>query len=182
MLKRRKDAVADERTAMQEQSADGIENELTISGVDMPESEDTKQSDVSEISGFAEASSAVTQADDKRSWSHIFPWMGAQGQVASEILKLSGGTAYEIQTVTPYPEDAGVLLETAQDELAVNARPALAGTIEDMEQYDTIIVGYPIWFGTVPMAVLTFLESYDLSGKTILPYCVSLNSTIDERR
>lgn len=69
-------------------------------------------------------------------------------------------------------KDAGVLLETAQDELAVNARPALAGTIEDMEQYDTIIVGYPVWFGLVPMAVLTFLESYDLSGKTILPYCI----------
>lgn len=103
-VKALEDAVADERTAMQEQSADGIENELTISGVDIPESEDTKQSDVSEISGFAEASSAVTQADDKKVLVAYFSMDGSTSQVASEILKLSGGTAYEIQTVTPYPE------------------------------------------------------------------------------
>jgi len=59
----------------------------------------------------------------------------------------------------------------AKSELDSNARPELTEKIENIEQYDIIYLGYPNWWGTCPMAIFTFLESYDLSGKTIIPFC-----------
>lgn len=59
----------------------------------------------------------------------------------------------------------------SKEELRANARPVLTGTVADMDSYDVIYLGYPNWWGTMPMAVFTFPESYDFSGKTIVPYC-----------
>ena len=56
-------------------------------------------------------------------------------------------------------------------ELQSKDRPALTGQVDNMEQYDTIILGYPNWWGTMPMCVFTFMEAYDLTGKKILPFC-----------
>ena len=55
--------------------------------------------------------------------------------------------------------------------MANNARPEIAGTVDNMDDYDTIFIGYPNWWGDMPMIVYNFLESYDLSGKTIVPFC-----------
>lgn len=63
------------------------------------------------------------------------------------------------------------MLEQAQADQNVQARPALAAQVEGMERYDTIILGYPNWWASIPMPVATFLESYDFAGKTILPFC-----------
>ena len=63
------------------------------------------------------------------------------------------------------------MTEVAMQELQSKERPALTGQVENMEQYDTIILGYPNWWGTMPMCVFTFLEAYDLTGKKILPFC-----------
>ena len=60
-----------------------------------------------------------------------------------------------------------------------SARPAISGSVEDMDGYDVVFVGYPIWWGQAPKIVSTFLESYDLSGKTIVPFCTSGGSGID---
>jgi len=62
--------------------------------------------------------------------------------------------------------------------LHLNARPELTNTVENMESYDVIYLGYPNWWGTMPMAVFTFLESYDFSGKTIIPFCTHEGSGI----
>ena len=59
-----------------------------------------------------------------------------------------------------------------------NARPVISGSVENMEQYDTVFIGYPIWWGEAPRIVSTFMESYDFSGKTIVPFCTSGGSGI----
>lgn len=87
------------------------------------------------------------------------------------VRKLTGGDLFKIDTVKPYPGDYTKTTEIAQQELNQKARPELSGRIEDMELYDPVILGFPNWWGTMPMAVFTFLESYDFSGKTILPLC-----------
>ena len=91
--------------------------------------------------------------------------------IAKKIQGFVGGDLFEINTVKPYPVEYTATTEVAKDELRQNARPELGGTVKNMEEYDVIYLGYPNWWGTFPMAVFTFLESYDFSGKTIIPFC-----------
>lgn len=90
--------------------------------------------------------------------------------IAEMIAEQTGGDLFHIQTVTPYPEDYRECTNVAQQELRDNARPELAATVENFENYDTVFLGYPNWWGDMPMAVYTFMESYDFSGKTIVPF------------
>lgn len=71
------------------------------------------------------------------------------------------------------------MTEVAQQELNDDARPAIKGNVEDMDQYSTVFIGYPIWWGQPPMAVLTFLAAYDWQGQTVIPFCTSRGSNID---
>lgn len=90
--------------------------------------------------------------------------------VAETIAELTGGDLYRITTVEPYPDDYASMLKRAQDELDADARPELAGELPNLENYDIIMIGYPIWHGATPRPVLTFLESDDLSGKILVPF------------
>ena len=78
---------------------------------------------------------------------------------------------FRIDTVKKYSDDYMVCIEEAKQELRTKARPELTAMVENMDQYDTIILGYPNWWGVPPMAVFTFLEHYDFSGKIIKPFC-----------
>nr|WP_308499527.1 flavodoxin [uncultured Agathobacter sp.] len=91
--------------------------------------------------------------------------------IAHMIAEQTGVDLFEIEAVTPYPASHSELLEVSQQEMADNARPEIAGTVDNMQDYDTIFIGYPNWWGDMPMIVYNFLESYDLSGKTIVPFC-----------
>jgi flavodoxin len=91
--------------------------------------------------------------------------------VAKKIQELTGSDTFQIKTVKSYPEDYTETTNVAKEELSRNSRPELTETVDDMDFYDVIYLGYPNWWGTMPMAVFTFLESYDFSGKTIMPYC-----------
>lgn len=91
--------------------------------------------------------------------------------IADMIAEQTGGDTFEIHTVTPYPDGYDECTEVARKEKDENARPELAGTVEGMDDYDIVFLGFPIWWGDMPMAVYTFLESYDFSGKTIVPFC-----------
>jgi flavodoxin len=91
--------------------------------------------------------------------------------IAKKIQELTGSDMFQIKTVKSYPDDYTETTNVAKKELRENARPELTETIDDMDSYDMIYLGYPNWYGTIPMAVFTFLESYDFSGKTIIPYC-----------
>ena len=90
--------------------------------------------------------------------------------VAETLAELTGGDLYHITTVEPYPDDYASMLTRAREELDNNARPALAGELPKLDAYDVIMIGYPIWHAATPRPVLTFLESYDLTGKTLVPF------------
>lgn len=100
--------------------------------------------------------------------------------VAEEIQSLTGSDLVELKTVVPYPSSYSDCLAQAQEEKANNARPELSTRISNMSEYDTVYVGYPIWCYTAPMAVFTFLESYDFTGKTVIPFCTSGSSSISQ--
>ena len=91
--------------------------------------------------------------------------------VAEYIHQAVGGDIFEIKPAKTYPEDYKSTTIVAKQEQKDNARPELASNVKDIAQYDTIFLGYPIWWGTMPMFFFTFLESHNLSGKTIIPFC-----------
>jgi len=91
--------------------------------------------------------------------------------VAEYIHQAVGGDIFEIKTATAYPKDYKSTTNIARQELRENARPALAANVNNMNSYDIIFLGYPIWWGTMPMVFFTFLESHDLKGKIIIPFC-----------
>lgn len=91
--------------------------------------------------------------------------------VAGRIAAFTGCDLFQIETKEKYPENYTAMTEVAMQELQAEMRPELVSSVADMSRYDTIILGYPNWWGTMPMCVFTFLESYDFTGKTILPFC-----------
>ena len=101
---------------------------------------------------------------------------GNTERVAEVIQRAVGGDLFEIETVREYSRDYMTCTEEAKAELRQGARPELKEYPDSIEQYDTIFVGYPNWWGTMPMCVYTFLEHYDLSGKKIVPFCTNEGS------
>jgi flavodoxin len=93
-------------------------------------------------------------------------------EVAANIIKkLTGSDIFRIDTVKAYPEDYHETTDVAKQELRQNARPELSGHVDHMTDYSVIYLGYPNWWGTMPMAVFAFLEGYDFAGKIIIPFC-----------
>ena len=91
--------------------------------------------------------------------------------VAEMIQKTVGGDLFEIETVKEYPDDYTECTEVAKEELRVKARPELKKMPESIDAYDVIFLGYPCWWGTMPMGVYTFLEHFSFAGKKIVPFC-----------
>lgn len=91
--------------------------------------------------------------------------------VAEMVREETGGSLFRIESVKAYPADYHETTEAAQREMHANARPKLTSHLENMASFDTVILGYPNWWGTMPMPVFTFLEEYGLSGKKIAPFC-----------
>lgn len=110
-----------------------------------------------------------------------FSCTGSTELVAEYITETLGADIYEIIPENPYTEaDLAYYTNSRadQEQNDPDARPAISGGVENMDIYDTIIIGYPIWHGQAPRIINTFLESYDFSGKTILPFCTSHSSGI----
>ena len=99
-----------------------------------------------------------------------FSQSGNTKVIAEQIKKYTGGDLFRIETEQPYPSDYRALTEFAQKELKSGIHPKLKTTVKDFDQYDVIYLGSPNWWNTVAPAVMTFLESYDFSGKTIVPF------------
>lgn len=95
---------------------------------------------------------------------------GNTAKLAKEIAVQTGGTMFEIAPVVAYPSSYDETLPIATAERNSNARPAIKDTVESFDDYDTIFIGYPIWWGDLPMILHTFMESYDFSGKTVIPF------------
>lgn len=104
--------------------------------------------------------------------------VGNTAAVAEMIREMTGADVFEIKTVKPYPADYRETTEVAKAEMQAQARPEIVGGVENVEQYDTIILGYPNWWGTMPMAVFSFLEKHRIEGKRILPFCTHEGSAM----
>lgn len=100
-----------------------------------------------------------------------FSWGGNTRGIAEEIQRQTGANLFEITLVNPYSDDYNTVLDEAQRDQNEQARPELKSQVENMEDYDTIILGYPNWWASIPMPIASFLEEYDFAGKTILPFC-----------
>ncbi len=137
-----------------------------------PESEDTgshiliayfsvpENIDISGVDAVAGASVVVRNSEK----------MGNTEYVAKVIQQTVGGDLFRIETVEEYPLDHEPLVDQAADEQDEKKRPELLNQVENFEQYETIILGFPNWWADLPMPVYTFLEEYDFSGKTIIPF------------
>ncbi|WP_300629260.1 flavodoxin [uncultured Thomasclavelia sp.] len=99
-----------------------------------------------------------------------FSMSGNTETVANYIHEEIGGDIVKLETVQTYPEDYDELVDYAREEQRDNTRPELERAIENIEQYDTIFLGYPNWWGDMPMPIYSFLDQYYLSNKTIAPF------------
>lgn len=95
---------------------------------------------------------------------------GNTEKLAEIIMDQTGGDLFRIETVIPYPESYDETLDIATREYQNDERPELTGQVESWEDYDIIFLGYPIWWAGLPMALHTFMESYDWQGKTVIPF------------
>lgn len=160
------DSGTQENTSEPPASVSGSTGEETPAptGTETPAEEPSEEPAESETSTTGDSSSVLIA---------YFSWSGNTEQVAQIIQQETGGDLFEIAPATPYTDDYDELLNIAQQEQSDNARPELAGQVENWEQYDTIFVGYPNWWSDAPMAVYTFVESYDWDGKTLVPFNTS---------
>lgn len=118
----------------------------------------------------------ILQQDDIKVLVAYFSYSGTTRNIALSISEKTGGDLFEIVPQDGYSD---VYMESNM-EIRMNRRPALTDTVADMEKYDVIFVGYPVWWHATPAPINTFLESYDLTGKLIIPFCTSGESDIDE--
>ena len=106
--------------------------------------------------------------------------VGRVRAVADMIAAETGGELFSIQTSVEYPEDGGALIDYAAEEQDQNARPELTTHIENLDDYDTIFIGYPIWWGIAAWPVSSFVAANDFTGKTVIPFCTSSSSGLGE--
>lgn len=122
----------------------------------------------------------TTNTKGKKILVAYFSHSGNTRRAAEQVHKFVGGDIVEVKTVTPYRTGYDESVAVAKKEKETNARPALSTQVDNMASYDVVFVGYPIWWHTVPMPIYTFLESYNLSGKTVITFCTSCSSDISE--
>lgn len=183
---------AEEPAADEEQSI-----EEPVAGEEQPAEESTETETEQSTEGTAEAESSEAGAQssllvayfsyaenaalpddvDASASASIQPWNGAltgnTGVVADMIAQATGADLFSIRTVEQYPDTYDATIDQGQQEQSEGARPELATHLENLDSYDTIFLGFPNWWGDMPMAVYTFLDEVDLSGKTVIPFVTS---------
>ena len=142
---------------------------------------DTQESGVL-VAYFSWADNAVIDGEVDAVASPSVTAPGNVQQLAQWVSERTGGDLFSIQVTEPYSSDWDACLERANQERAEDARPELTASVEQLERYDTVFLGYPNWWGDMPMAVYSFLEEYDLSGKTIVPFVTSGGSSVQDAR
>ena len=183
---------AEEPAADEEQST-----EEPVAGEEQPAEESTETETEQSTEGTAEAESSEAGAQssllvayfsyaenaalpddvDASASASIQPWNGTltgnTGVVADMIAQATGADLFSIRTVEQYPDTYDATIDQGQQEQSDGARPELATHLENLDSYDTIFLGFPNWWGDMPMAVYTFLDEVDLSGKTVIPFITS---------
>ncbi|AEE15660.1 flavodoxin [Treponema brennaborense] len=111
------------------------------------------------------------KSDSKKTLIVFYSWGGTTQGIARKIQQKLGCDMFEIELVKPYSTDYNTVLDEAQRDQRNQARPAIKNKVADFAKYDTIVLGYPNWWASIPMPIATFLESYDFDGKTVIPFC-----------
>lgn len=143
-------------------------SQTSVAEKDTGSDEQEQQADTPDDS--ASSQSEGTSGDGKILVAY-FSHSGNTKGIAEDIQKKTGADIFEITTVNKYSNDYNTVLDEAKAEQNDNARPELSSKVENMGQYQTVIIGFPIWWGDMPMALYSFLDEYDLSGKTVLSFC-----------
>ena len=125
---------------------------------------------VEPVSETSDVEIGESGSDDTDILIAYFSWSGNTKQLAGMIQEQVGGELFEIEPETPYTDDINELSGISLQEQRDNIRPALISVLEDISQYEVIFIGYPNWWNNMPMPVFTFLEEYDFSGKTVIPF------------
>lgn len=131
-------------------------------------------------SGSAETPTNPDQPGETSILVAYFSWSGTTQRMAQEIATQTGADIFRIEPVTPYPTEYTPCTEVARAEKEANARPSISGKVEKWPEYDTVFIGCPVWWWTTPMIICTFAESYDFSGKTVIPFCTYASTYRDE--
>lgn len=118
----------------------------------------------------------ILNRSDKKILIAYFSYSGTTKNIAVALSEKTAGDLFEIATQDGYSD----VYKESNREIRKNERPVLNNTVDNMEEYDIVFVGYPVWWHATPAPVNTFLESYDLTGKLIIPFCTSGESDIDE--
>lgn len=166
-----------ENNSAESSMADEAAEPESITTAAEPESEAAQPVEAEETGEVAEAD---TEAEGTKILVAYFSATNTTEGVAEHIANGLNADLYEILPEDPYTEaDLDYNDNNSRSTLEMNdpsARPVIAGSVENMEQYDIIFIGYPIWWGEAPRILSTFVESYDFSGKTVVPFCTSGSS------
>lgn len=155
-------------------------NESSSSGSDAPSQNTPTTTLAPSQTESAPSTESPTQSEEGKVLVAYFSWSGNTREMASYIAEQTGGDLLEIQPETPYPTDYNQCGEVALAERDNNERPAIANLPESIDEYDTILIGYPIWWHTAPMIIGTFLENYDLTGKEVYPFTQSTSMDTEQ--
>ena len=167
---RSSEALESSSAVLEQETIDSSSSEMKASGSEPSEIDEEQESNVL-VAYFSWADNAILadDVDAVASPSVISP--GNVQQLAGWIQEETGGDLFSIRVVDPYPSDWDDCLTRANQERGDNARPELVENVDGLDQYDTVFLGYPNWWYGVPMALLTFLEQNDLSGKQVYLFC-----------
>lgn len=167
-------------------TANELSSGSSPSAIQQEETVSEEQSNSASVDAENEVPSSATETNQEETMGNAilvayFSATGTTEQVAQQAAEILGADLYEIVPEEPYTEAdlayyTGGRADQEQDD--PNARPAIIGGVEDMNQYDTVLLGYPIWHGQAPRIISTFLESYNFAGKTIIPFCTSHSSGV----
>lgn len=185
-LSQNQDVVSEESSASQNQTEVSSNSEAGSSTAE--ETPPVIKSEASPVSSPTAESSDNTDTAEKEEKTMeqkilvvYFSATGTTKPLAEYAADIVNADLYEIIAAEPYT-DADLAYYTGgradQEQNDPSARPGISGSVEDFAQYDTILLGYPIWHGQAPRIISTFLESYDFSGKTIVPFCTSHSSGV----
>ncbi len=161
-------------------STQNIAGEIPEPVTDSPE--ETPETEPSETSGAEAEPSEMpeVETEDSRILVAYFSATGNTESAAEKLAEGLGADLYEIVPEVPYTsDDLNYSDSNSRSSIEMNdpdARPAISGSVENMEEYDVVLLGYPIWWGEAPRIMSTFIESYDFSGKTLAAFCTSASS------
>ena len=167
---RSSEALESSSAVLEQETIDSSSSEMKASGSEPSEIDEEQESNVL-VAYFSWADNAILADDvDAVASPSVIPPGNVQ-QLAGWIQEETGGDLFSIRVVDPYPSDWDDCLTRANQERGDNARPELVENVDGLDQYDTVFLGYPNWWYGVPMALLTFLEQNDLSGKQVYLFC-----------